>query len=187
MLRNTPLLRIMRNMTNHVDWFKKLTGGASGRAAALASGISVSTLNRQLSNGELSAEFVIALARGYGAEPVAELVATGYLDAGEASTVDAAHAVQWMDDRGLIRELLRRLEGSGDQVWFGTLDEVAAQVEEARSDGADPASPDATVHELHKPWIPEPPTMEDLEGLPYVAKSADPEDDYDQTDHDNIP
>ncbi|WP_458681911.1 hypothetical protein [Prescottella equi] len=178
-------------MANHVDWFRNLTGRASGRAAALASGIPVSTLNRQLAQGVLSAEFVIALARGYGAEPVAELVATGYLDPKEASPVDVTHVAQWMDDRGLIRELLRRLEGSDDQVWFGTLDEVAAQIAEAKDDPAndDEGSGDATVHELRKPWIPNPPTMEELEGLPYVSKAPDPEDAFEKerTDHDNIP
>ena len=69
----------MGYMTDHSNWYRRITGDATERAAALRSGVTTSTLNRQLAKGELSAEVVIKLCRGYGVNPVEGLAATGHL------------------------------------------------------------------------------------------------------------
>lgn len=111
----------MGNMNTHVVWFNTTTGGASGRAAALAAEIPVATLNRQLGRGEIDAGHVIAIARAYGQPPAEALAATGYLTAAEAG--GRADALRLASDRALIREIARRIDANA-AAWAGTFDEV---------------------------------------------------------------
>lgn len=123
----------MIHMTDHAQWFDRLTGGASGRSAALKAGLPPATLNRQLSRGQLSAEFVIALCRAYNTHPVAGQVATGYLTPEEGNTLPTTEAARLMSDQDLIRELAYRVD-SNPASWTGTFDEVVdmADAEDAR-------------------------------------------------------
>lgn len=113
----------MSHMEQHTRWFRTITGNDSGRAAAAKSGMSVATVNRQLAREELSAEMVIAIARGYGQSPVTALVETGYLEAGEANNFDMVDSPRLLTDQQLIRELARRVD-SNEDAWAGTFDEV---------------------------------------------------------------
>lgn len=138
----------MGYMKDHNDWYAETTKGDSERTVALRSGITTSTLNRQLARGQLSEDAVIKISRAYGVWPPAGLAATGYLTAEEASGVDASAAADLLSDRELIRQLARRINAD-PAAWFGTFGELADE---------------ATVHEL-------PPTL-DVEGLPYASDSS---------------
>lgn len=108
----------------HSEWFNRITNGASGNAAAAKSGISVSSLNRHLSGGELSAEEVIALCRAYGHSPVKGLAATGHLTHEEATGMTTAAAAELLSDPELIRTLAYRINAN-PEAWFGTFGELA--------------------------------------------------------------
>lgn len=108
----------------HVHWFNRLTGNSSGKAAAEKADITVSTLNRQLANGRISAEYVIELARAYRASPVESLAATGYITQEEATGVSASAAAELLSDPELIRTLAYRINAD-PEAWFGTFGELA--------------------------------------------------------------
>lgn len=113
----------MVHMESHKNWFNRVTNGESGRSAAMKAGVSTSTLNRQLSKGEITAEYVIALARAFGESPSMALVATGYLKLDEVSSVDELEAVRSLDDQSLIRELAFRIDAD-PTAWFSTFGEL---------------------------------------------------------------
>ena len=95
-------------MSEHNNWYEKLVGDATERAVAMKSGITTSTLNRQLKAGVLSAENVILIARAYGSNPVAALATTGYIKVSEANE-NLGDIAQLLPDRKLIAELARRI------------------------------------------------------------------------------
>ena len=107
----------------HKSWWQRVSGGDTERATALKSGVTTSTLNRQLSKGSLSAEVVIAIARGYGESPVEALAATGYLTPEEVTGTSNSAAAQLLTDQQLIRELARRIDAD-ETAWTGTFGEV---------------------------------------------------------------
>ena len=113
----------MGHMEAHKAWFSRLTREASGRQAAIKADISISTLNRQLAKDEISADYVIALARAYGASVTAALVATGYLRPHETSYQSLTDVAEVLSDQALIRELARRID-SDPSAWFGTFAEL---------------------------------------------------------------
>lgn len=139
----------------HVQWFNRLTGNSSGKAAAEKANITVSTLNRQLANGRISAEYVIELARAYQASPVESLAATGYITQEEATGVPASAAAELLSDPELIRTLAYRINADPD-AWFGTFGELAdedqyapgAEVFELPTSGVDPLTYAADRREL---------------------------------------
>lgn len=108
----------------HVDWFNRITGNASGREAASKAHVTISTLNRQLSAGRLSAEYVIEISRAYGVSPVKGLAATGYITHEEATGVSAAASADLLSDPDLIRSLAYRINAD-PEAWFGTFGELA--------------------------------------------------------------
>ncbi|MEJ6013784.1 hypothetical protein WG936_08045 [Corynebacterium sp. H127] len=112
----------------HTEWFRILTSGASGLEASTKAGITTSTLNRQLSKGELSAEFVIALARGYGQNPAEALAATGYLTMEEVAGVSEEALAELLTDRQVIRIAALRINSDPD-AWFGTFGELEPEDE----------------------------------------------------------
>lgn len=114
----------MGHMTDHNTWYRRITGDATERAAALRSGVTTSTLNRQLSKGELSAEVVIKLSRAYGISPVEGLAATGHITHEEATGMTADSAAELLSDPDLIRTLAYRINAD-PQAWFGTFGELA--------------------------------------------------------------
>lgn len=140
---------------DHNTWYERVTSGATERAAALKSGVTTSTLNRQRAKGELSPESVIALSRGYGVNPVQGLIATGYLLADETANLSEDELADTLSDRALIRSLARRL-GEDEQ-------ELEA---EAAQDGANVVhfpSHDGTIRE----WD---------DAVPYAADGSPDED-----------
>lgn len=127
----------------HVEWFNRLTSNASGREAATRAQITVSTLNRQLSAGRLSAEYVIELSRAYGASPVEGLAATDYITFEEATGSSVAETADLLSDPELIRALALRINAD-PAAWFGTFGELTeedAEVIELGAFAAD-SSPD---------------------------------------------
>lgn len=119
----------MGYMTDHSTWYRRITGDATERAAALRSGVTTSTLNRQLAKGELSAEVVIKLCRGYGVNPVEGLAATGHLTHEEATGMTADSTAELLSDPDLIRTLAYRINAD-PQAWFGTFGELADENDE---------------------------------------------------------
>lgn len=113
----------MSYMTDHTEWFNRITNNASGRTAATAAGIPIATLNRQIGRNEISAENVIAIARAYGARPVAALVQTGYLEPSEAGDVTIAEVAELLSDQDMIRIMAYRIN-KDESAWEGTFDEV---------------------------------------------------------------
>lgn len=124
-LQHSDALCKMGYMTTHKNWWNRISKGDTERAASQKSGVTTSTLNRQLSKGRLSAEVVIAIARGYRESPVEALAATGYLTPDEVTGIAADAAAQLLTDQQLIRELARRID-SNESAWAGTFDGVLA-------------------------------------------------------------
>lgn len=128
---------------NHRNWYRRLTGGEAERAAALAAGVTPSTLHRQLAAGQLSAENVISLARAYGQSPVKALAATGHLEQDEIADVPLDELGELLTDQQLIRLLAHRIDAD-PSAWFGTFGELSgegAEILELGSYAAD-SSPD---------------------------------------------
>lgn len=113
----------MGYMNGHQTWFKRLTNDATERAAALAAGITTSTINRQLAKGELSADNVIKLCRAYSHSPVQGLAATGHLTQEEATGISTTAAAELLSDPELIRTLAYRINAD-PEAWFGTFGEL---------------------------------------------------------------
>ena len=154
--------------TQHTQWFSHLVADDTQRAAAARSGVTNSTLSRQIARGTLSAEIVIALARAYDQSPVHALAATDYLTDAEALGGDEAAMVQTFSDQALIRELARRIDAD-PAAWFGTFGEVA--------------TPGAPVTDLADRRTDTPDVAGELEDVPYAADGSrtEPEegdDDY---------
>lgn len=113
----------MIHMTEHKEWFEKLTQNASGRAAADLADIAPATMNRQLARNALSAETVIALARAYGRSPVRALLETGYLLPEETGMPSPEELLRSLSDQQVIADVARRID-SEPAHWVGTFDEV---------------------------------------------------------------
>lgn len=113
----------MGHMTTHNQWYKRLTNGATERAAAILSGVTTSTLNRQLAKGKLSADVVILLSRAYGESPISGLAATGYLTADEAVGMPTDSLTELLTDQQLIRSLALRINAD-PSAWLDTFGEL---------------------------------------------------------------
>lgn len=112
----------MINM-KHSEWFNRITGGASGNAAATKAHLPVASLNRHIAAERLTAEEVIALSRAYGISPVEGLAATGHITHEEATGMTADSAAELLSDPDLIRTLAYRINAD-PQAWFGTFGEL---------------------------------------------------------------
>lgn len=107
-------------------WFKDLTNSASLREAADASGVSKSTLSRNLDANTMTPETVIALCRAYDRSPVSGLIETGYINDYELQGPDVEIALREATNEQLLDEILRRSdpqarylfgnEGDGDTI-----------------------------------------------------------------------
>lgn len=120
----------MSHMNKHMNWLSNLTKSDSGRTIALRSKLSVATINRQIGREELSAENVIAIARGYDQSPVEALALTGYITQEEATGVPQDAVGDLLTDQQLIRILASRIDDDED-AWAGTFTEV---VEKGKSE-----------------------------------------------------
>lgn len=137
----------MRHMKTHMQWLTRLTAGDSGRTIAQKAGASVATINRQIGKEEVTAENVIAIARGYGQSPVEALAQTGYLTADEASGLPRESLADLLTDQELIRALALRVDDNED-AWEGTFTEVVDNVSHLPSnDRVPPESEPRPDHE----------------------------------------
>lgn len=102
---------------NHNLWYERLTSNATERAASQKSGVTTSTLNRQLAKGVLSPENVIALSRAYGVSPIQGLVSTGYLEANEVSNMSEEELADSLSDRIIIKSFAKRISEDYES-WF---------------------------------------------------------------------
>ena len=141
----------MSNM-KHSEWFNRITGGASGNAAATKAHLPVASLNRHIAAERLTAEEVIALSRAYGISPVEGLAATGHITHEEATGMTADSAAELLSDPDLIRTLAYRINAD-PQAWFGTFgeladDELAARRSNKGAGHVDAGSYDGTVKDF---------------------------------------
>ncbi|AKN76144.1 hypothetical protein D881_01875 [Corynebacterium ulcerans NCTC 12077] len=132
-------------MRNHTDWYRSIVGTDTEKAAAEKARITTSTLNRQLAKGVLSEGNVIAIARGYGKNPVDALIRVGYLTDAEVRGKDDELAAR-LTDQELIHELAMRIN-SEEAAWEETFshsmgNELAAR----RKAKAHNPSPDSPPH-----------------------------------------
>lgn len=92
-----------------MDWYRRTVRDASVNAVATRAGVVQSTLARQVKAGNLSAETVLAVARGYEADAIGALVACGYLTEDDVRRHGAAVALSRALDIELAAETVRRL------------------------------------------------------------------------------
>lgn len=162
----------MMGRVDYNNWFKKITGGASLREAADRSGISKSTLSRNIDADAMTPETVISLCRGYGRSPVTGLVETGYLQPWELDGVSVPYALQEATNEQLLDEVMRRSDPEARQLFTADADEDVVDIDDN---------------------IVEFPSMSDPAGKPGgAAADSSPDEDAlreegDWTDPDNIP
>lgn len=89
-------------------WFKDLTDSSSLREAAEKSGISKSTLSRNLDANTMTPETVIALCRAYDRSPVSGLIETEYINDYELHGPDVEVALREATNEQLLDEIMRR-------------------------------------------------------------------------------
>lgn len=101
------------------EWLKAITRGDSLRTIEKKTGVSYGTVNSQRTT-RVSAENVIAIARGYGIPPVSALVETEYLTADEGDVGDPKTAIHNATEEDLASEVLRRMKLPGLHSVFTT-------------------------------------------------------------------
>lgn len=96
------------------EWLQTLPGAPLPTQAAREAKLSNATLLRHAEKGETTADNVIAIARAYGVAPVDALVATGHLDAHEASSarLDIRMALKGADIEELWNAMAEKVDGS---------------------------------------------------------------------------
>lgn len=127
------------------EFFKNASNGASWRQMGSDSGISYSTIRRQLSGeGELSAHVVVSLARTYGLNVLHALTAAGFITSAEADSPSLADTLAQASDFELAHEIMRRArDGQAGEALTGPLGKVSsldarrANVSGLGEDGAD--------------------------------------------------
>lgn len=163
------------------DWVKEVTRRRiTAEEIADILGVSRTTVTRRLQDG-MPAEDVIAIARACGASPIQALADLDYVTVKEVMDYvedDDAKPIGSATDGELAIELAKRLE----PVYFR---EAAAKM--GRRMASVTREPlDDNVHELTSSS--QPLSLDDLEGLPYVAMKKDDRDPGDDvTDHDYVP
>lgn len=92
-------------------WMLLITNGASANEISAKTGVSSSTIWRHKKDMSFTAEEVIAIARAYHADPIAGLVAFGYLTEQEVGMPLERErtALSAVGNETLLRELTRRL------------------------------------------------------------------------------
>ena len=95
-------------LLNVEAWFIDLTDSSSLREAAEMSGVSKSTLSRNLDANTMTPETVIALCRAYGRSPVAGLIQTEYINDYELKGPDVEVALREATNEQLLDEIMRR-------------------------------------------------------------------------------
>ena len=103
-LTTVPIVGLM----NVEAWFKDLTDSSSLREAAEKSGVSKSTLSRNLDANTMTPETVIALCRAYDRSPVTGLIETEYINDYELHGPDVEVALREATNEQLLDEIMRR-------------------------------------------------------------------------------
>lgn len=122
-------------MSTIKSWLREITANATNGAIADKIKISRSTLNRQISLGAVPAETIIEIARAYGANVIAGLVANGIITKDEAFQTTVIDTLRLSSDADLLNEVWRRLNAeSGEHPLFATplqpIDDVSAYVDD---------------------------------------------------------
>ena len=95
-------------MNKKQEWYARTTGGDSFNTAGKKSGVYPATISRAAAKGwKLSAETVIAIALGYGQNPVDALIACGFIP-----PMDGTHGVtlEQATNRQLLDEIEKRMK-----------------------------------------------------------------------------
>lgn len=101
-------------MTNYQDdkkmkWLKSVTAGDSTNKVAQLSGIPYATIYRRFDRGGIETDEIIAVARGYGINPVEALVKCGVItEEEEASGVTGEQALKLSPIEAIAAEIIRR-------------------------------------------------------------------------------
>ena len=95
-----------------IEWINRVTNYAPRANVADAISLARSTYNRQYAKGSLDPQYLIAIARKYGANPMEGLVAGGYLTPEEVYAVNEKHYLGMIPNDDLMAELYRRMQSS---------------------------------------------------------------------------
>ena len=98
----------MMNMNKKQEWYARTTGGDSFNKVGKKSGRDPSAISKEAAKGwKLSAETVIAIALGYGQNPVDALIACGFIP-----PMDGTHGVtlEQATNRQLLDEIEKRMK-----------------------------------------------------------------------------
>ena len=96
-------------MTERLSWYRAATRGDSVNAVAKRAGLVQTTLAAQVRRGELTPQSAVAIARAYEDDPLAALVAIGFLSDEEAAAHARGAALGDATDEELAREVWRRM------------------------------------------------------------------------------
>lgn len=133
-------------------WFNDLTGNASLREAAETSGVSKSTLSRNLDAGRMTPETIIVLCRAFDRSPIAGLIEHGYLYAHEVDSPSVAVALEKATNEQLLDEIMRRSDPEARYLFGADEDTIGladgAEVFELPTSGVDAGSYDGTVKDF---------------------------------------
>ena len=98
----------MMDMNKKQEWYARTTGGDSFNKVGKKSGRDPSAISKAAAKGwKLSAETVIAIALGYGQNPVDALIACGFIP-----PMDGTHGVtlEQATNRQLLDEIEKRMK-----------------------------------------------------------------------------
>ena len=147
-LATVPIVGLM----NVEAWFKDLTDSSSLREAAEKSGVSKSTLSRNLDANTMTPETVIALCRAYDRSPVSGLIETGYINDYELHGPDVEIALREATNEQLLDEIMRRSDPEARYLFGADEDTIGladgAEVFELPTSGVDAGSYDGTVKDF---------------------------------------
>ena len=107
------------------DWLRSVTAGDSINKIAQLSGIPYATIYRRFDKGGLETDEIIAVARGYGINPVEALVKCGVVTEEEAAGVTGAEALKLCSIQDIAAEIVRRNTAGTDREAINSpIDEV---------------------------------------------------------------
>lgn len=93
-----------------IEWLKQITHSDSINKISKRSDIPYATLYKRFKMDDLATDEIIAIARGYGINPVDALVKTHVLSEEEASGIRGANALKLCSIQEIANEIVRRDE-----------------------------------------------------------------------------
>ena len=91
-----------------MDWYNRVAREATVNSVATRAGVIQTTLRRQLMAGKLSADTVLAIARGYGVNVLDALVESGFITADEVRKYGQRPVLANATDAELAAEIMSR-------------------------------------------------------------------------------